>query len=169
MGKDKLEINRKIVKIKLIHIGKEDADQFQEALEMYAKKILFYNPFESIAIPYLKNTKSLSIPEQKKREGELLLKKIEASDYVILLDENGKEKTSVEFANLIQQHLNAATKNLVFVIGGAYGFSEELYSRGKQKMALSKMTFPHMMTRLIFTEQLYRSFTILKNEPYHHQ
>jgi len=157
------------VKIKLLHIGKEGADQFQEPLEIYAKKILFYNPFESVAIPYLKNTKSLSIPEQKRREGEQLLKKIDGSDYVILLDENGKQRTSVEFANLIQQHLNAATKNLIFVIGGAYGFSEELYSRGNEKMALSKMTFPHMMTRLIFTEQLYRSFTILKNEPYHHQ
>lgn len=157
------------MKIKLLHIGKEDAEQFQEALEMYAKKILFYNPFESVAIPYLKNTKSLSIAEQKKREGEALLKKIEASDFVILLDENGKERTSVEFSNLIQKHLNAATKNLIFVIGGAYGFSEELYMRGNQKMALSKMTFPHLMTRLIFTEQLYRSFTILKNEPYHHQ
>lgn len=156
------------MKIKLLHIGKEDAEQFQTALEMYVKKISFYNPFESIAIPYLKNTKALSIAEQKKREGEVLLKKIEASDFVILLDENGKEKTSVEFSTLIQQHLNAATKNLVFVIGGAYGFSEELYDRGNQKMALSKMTFPHMMTRLIFSEQLYRSFTILKNEPYHH-
>ncbi|PKP21511.1 MAG: 23S rRNA (pseudouridine(1915)-N(3))-methyltransferase RlmH [Bacteroidetes bacterium HGW-Bacteroidetes-20] len=157
------------MKIKLLHIGKEDAEQFQVPLEMYTKKILFYNSFESIAIPYLKNTKSLSIAEQKKREGEVLLKKIDPSDYVILLDENGKERTSVEFSNLIQQHLNSATKNLVFVIGGAYGFSEELYSRGNQKLSLSKMTFPHMMTRLIFTEQLYRSFTILKNEPYHHQ
>ncbi len=157
------------MKIKLLHIGKEDAEQFQVPLEMYTKKILFYNSFESIAIPYLKNTKSLSIAEQKKREGEVLVKKIDPSDYVILLDENGKERTSVEFSNLIQQHLNSATKNLVFVIGGAYGFSEELYSRGNQKLSLSKMTFPHMMTRLIFTEQLYRSFTILKNEPYHHQ
>lgn len=157
------------MKIKLLHIGKESAEQFQEALDGYYKKILFYNPFESIAIPYLKNTKSLSLNEQKKREGELLLKKIESSDYVILLDENGKEKTSIEFANLIQQHLNVATKNLVFVIGGAYGFSDEVYSRGNQKMSLSKLTFPHMMTRLVFTEQMYRSFTILKNEPYHHQ
>jgi 23S rRNA (pseudouridine1915-N3)-methyltransferase len=120
-------------------------------------------------IPYLKNTKSISVLEQKKKEGDSILKKLDSSDFVILLDENGKEKSSLEFANLIQQSLNQGLKTIIFVIGGAYGFSEELYLRSNLKLSLSKMTFPHLMTRLIFTEQLYRSFTILKNEPYHHQ
>jgi 23S rRNA (pseudouridine1915-N3)-methyltransferase len=157
------------VKIKLLYIGKEDAELFQQGIEFYTKKIQFYNPFETIVIPYLKNTKSISVLEQKKKEGDSILKKLDSSDFVILLDENGKEKSSLEFANLIQQSLNQGLKTIIFVIGGAYGFSEELYLRSNLKLSLSKMTFPHLMTRLIFTEQLYRSFTILKNEPYHHQ
>jgi 23S rRNA (pseudouridine1915-N3)-methyltransferase len=157
------------LKIKLLYIGKEDAELFQQGIDFYTKKIQFYNPFETVVIPYLKNTKSLSVLEQKKREGEFIIKKIESSDFVVLLDENGKEKSSVEFSNLIQQSLNLGHKTMVFVIGGAYGFSEEVYQRSNLKLSLSKMTFPHLMTRLIFVEQLYRSFTILKNEPYHHQ
>lgn len=157
------------MKIKLLYIGKEDAELFQQGIEFYTKKIQFYNPFETIVIPYLKNTKSISVLEQKKKEGDSILKKLDSSDFVILLDENGKEKSSLEFANLIQQSLNQGLKTIIFVIGGAYGFSEELYLRSNLKLSLSKMTFPHLMTRLIFTEQLYRSFTILKNEPYHHQ
>jgi len=157
------------VKIKLLYIGKEDAELFQQGIDFYTKKIQFYNPFETVVIPYLKNTKSLSVLEQKKREGEFIFKKIESSDFVVLLDENGKVKSSLEFSNLIQQSLNQGHKTVVFVIGGAYGFSEEVYQRSNLKLSLSKMTFPHLMTRLIFVEQLYRSFTILKNEPYHHQ
>ncbi len=157
------------MKIKLLYIGKEDADMFQKAIDFYTKKIQFYNPFETISIPYLKNTKALSITEQKKKEGELILKKMESTDFVILLDENGKENSSVSFSQFIQQGLNSGKKSLLFVIGGAYGFSDDVYNRGDRKISLSKMTFPHLMTRLIFVEQLYRTFTILKNEPYHHQ
>ena len=157
------------MKIKLLFIGKEDAEMFQKAIDFYSKKIQFYNPFEMISIPYLKNTKSLSETEQKKREGDLILKKIENGDFVVLLDENGKEKTSVDFSIFIQQNLNSGIKTLLFIIGGAYGFSDEVYERANQKLSLSQMTFPHLMTRLVFVEQLYRSFTILRNEPYHHQ
>lgn len=157
------------MKIKLLFIGKEDAEMFQQAIDFYTKKIQFYNPFETIAIPYLKNTKSLSESEQKKREGELILKKIENGDFVVLLDENGKEKTSVDFSHFIQQNLNSGIKTVLFIIGGAYGFSDEVYERANQKLSLSRMTFPHLMTRLVFVEQMYRSFTILRNEPYHHQ
>lgn len=157
------------MKIKLLFIGKEEADLFQQGIDFYSKKIQFYNSFETVVIPYLKNTKSISFMEQKKKEGELILRKIDPTDVVVLLDENGKQKTSVEFSSFIQQSLNQGSKALIFVIGGAYGFSEGVYQRGNIKLSLSKMTFPHMMTRLIFVEQLYRSFTILKNEPYHHQ
>lgn len=157
------------MKIKLLFIGKEDAEMFQQSIDFYTKKIQFYNSFESIAIPYLKNTKSLSVIEQKKREGELILKKIENGDFVILMDENGKEKSSVDFSQMIQQHLNSGIKTLLFIIGGAYGFSDEVYAKANQMLSLSKMTFPHLMTRLVFVEQLYRSFSILRNEPYHHQ
>ena len=157
------------MKIKLLFIGKDDAEMFQQSIDFYSKKIQFYNPFEMIAIPYLKNTKSLSEAEQKKKEGESILKKIENSDYVVLLDEHGKEKKSIEFSLFIQQNLNSGIKSLIFVIGGAYGFSEEIYQRANQKLSLSQLTFPHLMTRLVFVEQLYRSFTILRNEPYHHQ
>lgn len=154
--------------IELLCIGKENADAFEDAINQYIKKIKLYNNFNIVVIPYLKNTKSLSFDEQKKKEGELILKKIENSDFVVLLDEHGKENTSVEFAKFIQQKLNSGIKKLIFVIGGAYGFSPEVYQRQNVQISLSKLTFPHLMTRLIFAEQLYRSFTILHNEPYHH-
>lgn len=154
--------------IELLCIGKENADAFEEAINQYIKKIKLYNNFNIVVIPYLKNTKSLSFDEQKKKEGELLLKKIENSDFVVLLDEHGKENTSVEFAKFIQQKLNSGIKKLIFVIGGAYGFPPDVYQRQNAQISLSKLTFPHLMTRLIFAEQLYRSFTILHNEPYHH-
>lgn len=156
------------MKIKLIWIGKTDGDVFDTAIQQYTQKIKFYTVYEPIAIPYLKNTKSLSQDEQKKKEGELILKKLEPGDYVVLLDERGKEYTSAKFAQFIQQQANTGAKALVFVIGGAYGFSEAVYARGNAKLALSQLTFPHIMTRLVFTEQLYRAFTILHNEPYHH-
>lgn len=156
------------MKIKLIWIGKSDGDIFDAAIKDYTKKLSFYTVYEPIAIPYLKNTKSLSQDEQKKREGELILKRLEPGDHVVLLDERGKEYTSAKLAQQIQQHANSGLKALVFVIGGAYGFSEAVYARGNSKMALSQLTFPHIMTRLIFAEQLYRAFTILHGEPYHH-
>lgn len=154
--------------IELLCIGKENADAFEEAIGLYVKKIKLYNNFSITVIPYLKNTKALSFEEQKKKEGELLLKKIENSDTVILLDERGKSLTSVDFSKLIQQKLNSGVKKTLFVIGGAYGFSDEVYRRSNALMSLSQLTFPHLMTRLIFVEQLYRAFTILHHEPYHH-
>jgi len=156
------------MKIKLIWIGKPDGDVFDTAIQQYTQKIKFYTVYEPIAIPYLKNTKSLSQDEQKKKEGELLLKKLEPGDFVVLLDERGKEYTSKKFAQFIQQQANSSAKSVVFIIGGAYGFSESVYARANSLMALSQLTFPHIMTRLIFAEQLYRAFTILHGEPYHH-
>lgn len=155
------------MKVRLIYIGKEDSGALESAVEAYVKKIKFYVPFEIEAIPYLKNTK-LAVEEQKKQEGQLILKKMEPSDYVILLDEHGKEMTSVGFSKLMQQQMASGRKVLDFVIGGAYGFSEEVYQRANAQMSLSQMTFPHIVTRLIFTEQLYRAMTILRGEPYHH-
>ena len=157
------------MKIKLLFIGKSQADVFQEALVQYIKKINHYFSFEQVAIPYLKSSKTLSQDEQKKLEGEQILKKISANDYVVLLDERGKQLSSLEFSSFIQQQANAGFKNLVFIIGGAYGFSHEVYQRKNQDISLSKMTFPHIMTRLIFAEQLYRACTILNHEPYHHE
>ncbi len=156
------------MKIRLIWIGKPDGDIFNEAIQHYTQKVKFYTPFETVAIPYLKNTQSLSREEQKKREGELILKKIVPGDFVVLLDENGQEYTSEKFARFIQQQSVNGTRSVVFVIGGAYGFSEAVYARGNGKIALSKLTFPHIMARLVFTEQLYRAFSILHGEPYHH-
>ena len=155
------------MKIKLLYIGKEDSAELSPAVQNYVNKIKFYVPFEVEAIPYLKNTK-LTVEEQKKQEGQLFLKKIESSDFVVLLDEHGKEMTSVAFSQFLQQQMVRGTKRLVFLIGGAYGFSESVYERGNYKISLSQMTFPHILTRLIFSEQLYRAMTILKGEPYHH-
>ncbi len=156
------------MKIKLVWIGRNDGDVFDTAIQQYTQKIKFYTVYEPVAIPYLKNTKSLPQEEQKRKEGELILKKIEPGDYVVLLDERGKEYTSAKFSQFIQQQANTGAKALVFVIGGAYGFSEAVYARGNIKLALSQFTFPHIMARLVFAEQLYRAFTILHGEPYHH-
>ena len=157
------------MKIKAIVIGKENTGVFNEALKQYVKKINFYFPYEEIVIPYLKNGKSLSCDEQKKKEGELILKRISPADHVVLLDEKGKDFTSLEFSDFIQQQLNSGIKALVFVAGGAYGFSQEVYQRKNSMLSLSKMTFSHVMVRLVFAEQLYRACTILNNEPYHHE
>lgn len=156
------------MKASLIFIGKEDADSLQTAIGGYAGKIKYYVPFEMDAIPYLKNTK-LSVEEQKKQEGLLFLKKIEPTDFVVLLDEHGKELTSIELSQFMQQQMVKGIKRVLFLIGGAYGFSQDVYKRANYQIALSRMTFPHILTRLIFTEQLYRAMTILKGEPYHHQ
>ena len=157
------------MKIKLLFIGKENLEELQTPSQDYISKINNYNSFEIEAIPYLKNTKSLSTEVQKKQEGELFLKKITAQDIVVLLDERGKELSSVQFSQFIQQRLNSGCKNVVFLIGGAYGFSEEMYQRANFILSMSKLTFPHKLARLLFTEQLYRACTILKGEPYHHE
>lgn len=155
--------------IKLIAIGKTDNKAIVELIEEYAKRLNFYIKFEVEIIPDLKNTKSLSEVIQKQKEGELILKKVIASDELILLDERGKSYSSVDFSSYIQKKMNSGLKQLIFVIGGPYGFSEEVYARANGKISISKMTFSHQMIRPFFIEQLYRAFTILRNEPYHHE
>jgi 23S rRNA (pseudouridine1915-N3)-methyltransferase len=155
--------------IKLIAIGKTDEKNLQSLIEEYQKRLSFYIKFEMELIPDIKNVKNLSEIQQKEKEGELILSKLSPTDYLILLDENGKSFTSLEFANELQKKMNAGIKTLVYVIGGPYGFSEAVYQKAQQKISLSKMTFSHQMVRLFFIEQVYRGFTILKNEPYHHQ
>ncbi|CAM4365720.1 23S rRNA (pseudouridine(1915)-N(3))-methyltransferase RlmH [Gillisia limnaea] len=155
--------------IKLLGIGKTDDPALQNLTEVYIKRLVFYNRFEFELIPDIKNAKNLDENQQKQKEGELLLNKIAASDFVVLLDENGKQYSSEAFSEFIQKRLNSGLKQLVFIIGGPYGFSEDVYKRADAKISLSKMTFSHQMIRLFFVEQLYRAFTILKNEPYHHK
>ena len=155
--------------IKLIAIGKTDNKQLQELIEVYQKRLGFYVKFEFEIIPDIKNAKNLSEDLQKEKEGKLILDKLQTSDHLILLDEKGKEYDSVAFSQVLQKHMNSGIKQLIFVIGGPYGFSQGMYQRSNGKIALSKMTFSHQMIRLFFVEQLYRGFTILKNEPYHHR
>jgi 23S rRNA (pseudouridine1915-N3)-methyltransferase len=154
--------------IKLIAIGKTDNKNLQELMEEYQKRLSFYIKFDLEIIPDIKNAKNLSEYQQKEKEGELILSKLAPTDFLILLDENGKSFGSIEFANELQKKMNAGIKTLVYVIGGPYGFSEAVYQKAQQKISLSKMTFSHQMVRLFFIEQIYRGFTILRNEPYHH-
>ena len=155
--------------IKLIAIGKTDNKQLISFIEEYIKRLGHYINFKLDIIPDVKNTKNLSEAQQKQKEGELILGKLNNTDSLILLDENGKQFDSVSFSSYLQKHMNSGVKQLVFVIGGPYGFSEEVYKKANGKISLSKMTFSHQMIRLFFIEQLYRGFTILKNEPYHHR
>lgn len=155
--------------IKLIAIGKTDNTELITLINTYTKRLSHYVKFNIEIIPDLKNTKNLSVDEQKDKEGKLILKNLSNTDVVVLLDENGKQYDSVSFANLLQKNMNSGSKQLVFVIGGPYGFSPEVYQKASSKLSLSKMTFSHQMIRLFFIEQLYRGFTILKNEPYHHR
>lgn len=156
------------MKITLILNGKTEDDYLIKGCSIYEQRLKHYISFETIVIPALKNTKALSIEQQKQKEGELILKNIQSADRLILLDENGKEHNSIGFSEFIQQQMNSGIKNIVFVVGGPYGFSDEIYKRANGKISLSKMTFSHQMVRLFFVEQLYRAMTILKNEPYHH-
>lgn len=155
--------------IKLLAIGKTDNKELQILLNDYMKRLSFYVNFDLEIIADIKNAKNLSEAQQKQKEGELILSKIGPTDFLILLDEKGKEFTSIGFADELQKRMNAGIKTLVFVIGGPYGFSEDVYKNAKGKISLSKMTFSHQMIRLFMIEQLYRGFTILRNEPYHHQ
>lgn len=155
--------------IKLIVVGKTDHQAILTLIEEYSKRLNFYLKFELEIIPDLKNTKSLSEVLQKEKEGELILKNVIPSDDLILLDERGKSYTSVDFSDFLQKKMNSGLKQLIFVIGGPYGFSEQVYSRANGKLSISKMTFSHQMIRPFFIEQLYRAMTILRNEPYHHQ
>ncbi|WP_204345661.1 23S rRNA (pseudouridine(1915)-N(3))-methyltransferase RlmH [Psychroserpens algicola] len=155
--------------IKLLAIGKTDHTDLQSLIDEYQKRLGFYVKFEFEIIPDLKKTKNLSEDQQKQKEGELILGKLNSTDVMIVLDENGKQLDSVNFSQYLQKHMNSGIKQLVFVIGGPYGFSPEVYQKANGKLSLSKMTFSHQMIRLFMIEQLYRGFTILKNEPYHHR
>jgi len=155
--------------IKLIAIGKTDSKQLNILVDDYKKRLGHYIKFKMEIIPDIKNAKSLSKAQQKQKEGELILAQLKTTDLLVLLDENGKQFDSVSFSSYLQKHMNSGIKQLVFVIGGPYGFSEEVYKKANGKISLSKMTFSHQMIRLFFIEQLYRGFTILRNEPYHHR
>ena len=156
------------MKITLLAIGKTNAKYLQEGIEQYAKRLGHYIPFELKILHDVKTTKSLTTDKQKEMEGQMFLAAIGQGDWVTLLDERGKEFTSREFANYIDKKMVTLPKNLIFVIGGPYGFSQEMYDRANEKLSLSKMTFSHEMIRLFFIEQIYRAMTILKGEPYHH-
>jgi 23S rRNA (pseudouridine1915-N3)-methyltransferase len=155
--------------IKLIVIGKTDNKNLNALIEEYTKRLRFYIKFDLEVILDIKNVKNLSESEQKTKEGQLILEKLTPTDQLILLDENGKEFNSVGFSDFLQKKMNSGIKTLVFVIGGPYGFSEEVYQKAHGKVALSQMTFSHQMVRLFVIEQIYRGFTILNNEPYHHK
>lgn len=157
------------MKICLLVIGKTDEEYLQKGIGIFMKRIPHYILFEMKIIADIKNAKNLSEDQQKEKEGELILQQILSSDELFLLDEQGMEASSVEFARFLEKKMVAGIKRLVFVIGGPYGFSATVYARANGKVSLSKMTFSHQMVRLIFVEQLYRALTILKGEPYHHQ
>ncbi|AYN67840.1 23S rRNA (pseudouridine(1915)-N(3))-methyltransferase RlmH [Euzebyella marina] len=155
--------------IKLLAIGKTDSKALSQLISEYEKRLVHYIKFELEIIADIKNSKNLSEPQQKEKEGELILKKLNPTDVLVVLDENGKQFTSEAFSEYLQKKMNAGIKQLVIAIGGPYGFSETVYSRAQGKISLSKMTFSHQMVRLFATEQIYRAFTILRNEPYHHR
>lgn len=157
------------MKVALVLVGKTVNKHFVELIDEYAGRVKHYIGFDIITIPELKNTKSLSVDQQKQQEGELILKQMQAGDHVVLLDEHGKEFRSVEFSKWVEQKMQTVNKRLVFVIGGPYGFSPDVYAKANEKISLSKMTFSHQMVRLIFVEQLYRAMTIIRGEPYHHE
>ncbi len=157
------------MKITLLTLGKTSEKHLLDGINIYISRLKHYVPFTIHELPELKNTKSLSQDQQKAKESELIFKNITRSDHVILLDENGAELNSMEFAGFLNKKMVSGQQHLVFVVGGPYGFDKEIIKRSNGKISLSKMTFSHQMVRLFFVEQLYRAFTILKNEPYHHQ
>lgn len=156
------------MKILFLMIGKT-VDKRLTLIDEYAERVKHYMPFDMEVIPELKNTKALSAEQQKEKEGELLQKQLRDGDYIVLLDEGGKELRSIEFAVYLEKKQSQVARRLVFVVGGPYGFSPTLYKLAKEKISLSKMTFSHQMIRLFFVEQLYRAMTILRGEPYHHE
>lgn len=159
----------KSMKIKILSVGKTDDKNLEVLIDKYLNRLTHYISVSLESLPDLKKTKNLSVNEQKRMEGELILKNIQNSDQVILLDEKGKEFRSLDFSKYLQKKMNAGTRNLVLVIGGPYGFSDQVYQRANGKLSLSKMTLSHQMIRLFLVEQIYRAFTILRNEPYHHE
>lgn len=152
----------------MLVIGKTDAAYIRAGIDEYEKRLVRYVPYEMKVLPDVKNTKNMSEGVQKEKEGEIILAELQSSDFVVLLDENGRMYNSVGFADFLAQKMLSAVKRTVFVIGGPYGFSEGVYARANDKISLSKMTFSHQMVRMIFAEQFYRAMTIIKGEPYHH-
>lgn len=153
----------------LLAVGKTEVPWVREGLELYASRLRHYVPFKVEEIPHLKGAAALSEQSIKDKEGEIILSKLRPADHVILLDEHGREYRSVEFAKHLEQLISRSSQDIVFVIGGAYGFSQAVYNRANAMLSLSKMTFSHQMVRTVFTEQLYRAFTIMRGEPYHHE
>ncbi len=157
------------MKIRLLCIGKTDDRYIQEGVEKYLKRLKHYVSFQIVELPDIKNVKNLSENQQKDREGDLLLKNIHAQDFVVLLDEQGKEFRSIEFSAYLEHKMVSSTAQLVFIIGGPYGFSAAVQQRANYTISLSKMTFSHQMIRLFLVEQLYRAYSIMRGEPYHHE
>lgn len=157
------------MKIELAVIGKTSIGYLKQGIDEYVKRLKHYVPFEIKYIDDIKNTKNISEDQQKRTEGAKILSLLDKSDFVVLLDEHGKEYTSMQYSSYIQKRMLSGAKKVVFVIGGPYGFSQEVYDRANDKISFSKMTFNHEMIRLIFTEQLYRAYTIINHEPYHHE
>ena len=155
--------------IELIAVGKTDTEEIQSLVANYAKRVNFYCKFSITIIPDIRNTRNISASQQKTAEGKAIMKNLTDGDYVILLDERGEELRSMQFADLLRKRMLSGVKRLVFIIGGPYGFSDDVYGRADSKLSLSRMTFSHQFVRAIFAEQLYRAFTILNNEPYHHE
>ena len=157
------------MKIVFLLLGKTNEKYLIEGISLYQNRLKHYTSFEMIEIPNIKNSKNLTKLELMKKEGDLILKNIQNSDHLVLLDEKGKEYNSIKFSEKIQNWMLSGKKRIVFVVGGSYGFSNDLYHRGNEKISLSKMTFSHQMVRLFFLEQLYRGYSILNNQPYHHE
>jgi 23S rRNA (pseudouridine1915-N3)-methyltransferase len=157
------------MKIKLIVVGKSAFDFVKDGEVVYENRLIHYLPFEKIILPDIKNPKNFSKDELKKKEGELILSKVTSQDFLVLMDENGSYFSSVKFSEWLNQKLNEGTRSIIFLIGGAFGFSKDVYDRSNYLISLSKMTFSHQLVRIIFLEQLYRAQTILKGEPYHHE
>lgn len=155
--------------IDLLVVGKTDSAEIQSLVATYLKRLNFYTRVTLVTLPDLKNTRNLSAESQKRQEGELLMRQFADGDYVVLLDEKGAEMRSVEFSMWLQKRMNSGVRRLCFVIGGPYGFSKTVYDRADESISLSQMTFSHQIIRAIFAEQLYRAFTIIRNEPYHHE
>lgn len=157
------------MEIELLTVGKTSIRFVEEGIAEYTRRLKHYIPFSVKALPDIKNTSKLSEAKQKDAEGEKILATLTTADYVVLLDEHGKEYTSVEFSSFIEKQMIAGRRKVVFVVGGPYGFSQEVYNRADSLLSLSKMTFNHEMVRLFFVEQIYRGMTILRGEPYHHE
>lgn len=157
------------MRVTLLLVGKTVNKHFVELIDDYASRVKHYISFDIITIPELKNTKNLSAEQQKQQEGELILKQLQSGDHIVLLDEHGKELRSIEFSKYMEQKMQTVSRRLVFIIGGPYGFSPDVYAKANEQLSLSKMTFSHQMIRLIFVEQFYRAMTIMRGEPYHHE